>query len=57
VAPAFVLLGASSSVVSTVATGVTVMPNQSLFLGVGSNTYIAAITQNNWASLTIDVGN
>lgn len=55
--PAFVTLGTTSALVSTIATGVTILPNQSLFLGVGSNTYLAAITQNHWASLTIDLGN
>ena len=55
--PLFVVLGTSSAVVATVATGVTILPNQQLFLGVGSNTYIAAITANNWAVVTIDFGN
>ena len=56
-APAFITLGTTNAIAATIATGVTVLPNSQFFLGIGSNTYLAAVTQNQWASLTIDLGN
>jgi hypothetical protein len=53
--PAFVLLG-SSAVVSTVTTGLTVLPGDSIFLAIGSNTDLAAVTQSGGTALTLDLG-
>lgn len=54
--PAFVLLGSSSAVVVTSATGLPVMPNAQIFLTIGANTYLAAIAAQT-TPLQINVGN
>jgi hypothetical protein len=54
-APAVVLLG-GSSVAVTFSTGVAVLPNQSLALAVGSNTYIAAMGIGSSALLNLAQG-
>lgn len=54
--PAVVLLGSSSAVTVTPSTGVVVLPNQSLALGVGSNTYIAIMGTQALASLNLAQG-
>jgi hypothetical protein len=55
---AFVLLGSSSAVAAAVATGLTVLARTSSpFLVIGSNTYLAAITQSGGAALNLDLGN
>ena len=53
--PAVVLLGASAVVV-TLATGVAVLPNQSIALAVGANTHIAAIGAGGTAVLNLAQG-
>lgn len=54
-APAAVLLG-GSSVAVTPATGMVVLPNQSIALAVGSNAYIAAMGISGAAQLNLAQG-
>lgn len=58
---AFVVLGTSSSVTASVATGLTVLARSSIFLVLGANTNLAAVTSpNNYLSdalLDLDLGN
>lgn len=56
--PAFVLLGSSSAVAATVASGTPVLPNPDggVVLTLGVNTYIAAITSNGSTPLRITAG-
>jgi hypothetical protein len=56
VVPAYVLLGTSNAVVVTSATGLPIMPGKSIYLTVGSNTYLAAIAAQT-TPLSIVVGN
>lgn len=53
--PAFVVLGSDNTVVATVATGVTILPNSSEYLI--ASTWLAAITTGGNAALNIDMGN
>jgi hypothetical protein len=54
--PVFVVLGTSNAVVATVATGTPILPGCSLPLVLGANTYLAAITTGDPASLHISAG-
>jgi hypothetical protein len=53
---AFVVLGTTSAVVATGATGVTILPGTSFTLALGSNTYLAAITLDGGTALNVDLG-
>lgn len=52
---AFVLLG-TSTVTVTSATGLVLTPGESIYLTLGSNTYIAGITNSGTSALAVDLG-
>lgn len=55
--PAFVLLGSSSAVAVTTATGLVIMPGASVALTIGANTYLALIAGSyGIANVSISVG-
>lgn len=53
---AFLLMG-DNTVVATVSTGLALLARTSIFLTIGANTNLAAVTQANGTALTVDVGN
>lgn len=53
----FVLMGVGSGTVATVATGLIVAPGTTMYLSIGSNTYVSAITANSSSPVVVDLGN